>query len=181
MTVASNDSGEGHGARTNRPSGILAVRACCVSSAQAPPDSLANDSAVTSTPISALAIEMALVGCAAGDHANRMARVKAPVPTEDITRAILVLRGHRVLRDSELASLYGVTTKRLNEQVKRNAGRFPVDFIFRLTRTEIRALNRSRFATGPQKHRDPRFPLTPSPSMVPSWLQWSSTARVPSR
>jgi ORF6N domain-containing protein len=60
---------------------------------------------------------------------------KALVPTEEITRAILVLRGHRVLLDSELADLYGVPTKRLNEQVKRNADRFPADFIFRLTRT----------------------------------------------
>jgi len=87
-----------------------------------------------------------------------MARVKAPVPTEDITRAILVLRGHRVLQDSELAALYGVTTKRLNEQVKRNADRFPTDFIFRLTRSETDALNRSQNATGSRKHRDPRFP-----------------------
>jgi hypothetical protein len=80
------------------------------------------------------------------------------VPTEDITRAILVLRGHRVLLDTELAALYGVTTKRLNEQVKRNAERFPEDFMFRLTRAETETLNRSHFATGSQKHRDPRFP-----------------------
>jgi hypothetical protein len=83
---------------------------------------------------------------------------KALVPTEEITRAILVLRGHRVLLDSELADLYGVPTKRLNEQVKRNADRFPADFIFRLTRTETETLNRSQNATGSQKHRDPRFP-----------------------
>lgn len=63
-----------------------------------------------------------------------------------------------MLLDAELAALYGVTTKRLNEQVKRNAKRFPADFIFRLTRTETDALNRSHFATGSQKHRDPRFP-----------------------
>ena len=47
---------------------------------------------------------------------------------------------------------------RLNEQVKRNTERFPVDFMFRLTRTETEALNRSQIATGSQKHRDPRFP-----------------------
>jgi hypothetical protein len=56
------------------------------------------------------------------------------------------------------ATLYGVTTKRLNEQVKRNAERFPEDFMFRLSRAETEALNRSQFATGSQKHRDPRFP-----------------------
>ena len=88
-----------------------------------------------------------------------MAQAKrSGLPVHDITRAILVLRGQRVLLDAELATLYGVTTKRLNEQVKRNAARFPEDFMFRLTRTETEALNRSQIATGSQKHRDPRFP-----------------------
>jgi hypothetical protein len=77
---------------------------------------------------------------------------------EEVSRAIVVLRGRRVLLDAELATLYGVTTKRLNEQVKRNADRFPEDFMFRLSRAEIDALNRSHSATGSQKHRDPRFP-----------------------
>jgi hypothetical protein len=75
-----------------------------------------------------------------------VASVKAPVPTEDITRAILVLRGHRVLLDTELAALYGVTTKRFNEQVRRNAERFPADFMFQLTAQEVAAL-RSQIAT----------------------------------
>ena len=79
-------------------------------------------------------------------------------PIEDVSRAFVVLRGRRVLLDAELAALYGVTTKRLNEQVKRNAERFPEDFMFRLSRTETDALNRSHSATGSQKHRDPRFP-----------------------
>ncbi|WP_414717454.1 ORF6N domain-containing protein [Steroidobacter sp.] len=68
------------------------------------------------------------------------------------------LRGLRVLRDRELAALYQVQTKRLNEQVKRNSDRFPEDFMFRLTRAEVEGLNRSQNATGSQKHRDPRFP-----------------------
>jgi hypothetical protein len=55
---------------------------------------------------------------------------------EDITPAILVLRGQRVILDRELAALYGVTTKRLNEQVKRNAERFPEDFVFQLAPEE---------------------------------------------
>ena len=58
---------------------------------------------------------------------------------------------------STQSALYEVPTKRLNEQVKRNAARFPADFMFRLTPTEMEALNRSQFATGSQKHRDPRF------------------------
>ena len=77
---------------------------------------------------------------------------------EHIARHILVLRGHRVLLDAQLAALYGVTTKRLNEQVRRNAERLPDDFMFRLTRSEVELLNRSQIATGSQKHRDPRFP-----------------------
>jgi ORF6N domain-containing protein len=67
-------------------------------------------------------------------------------PIQPITQAILILRGHRVLLDSELASLYGVTTKRLNEQVKRNFERFPPDFMFRLTADEADSL-RSQIAT----------------------------------
>jgi hypothetical protein len=87
-----------------------------------------------------------------------MARPRIPAPPADIARAILVLRGQRVILDAELAALYGASTKRLNEQVKRNARRFPEDFLFRLTRVETEILNRSQNATGLQKHRDPRFP-----------------------
>jgi len=64
------------------------------------------------------------------------AKRSALVPVHDITRAILVLRGQRVLLDAELACLYGVTTKRLNEQVRRNLDRFPADFMFQLTAEE---------------------------------------------
>ena len=74
-----------------------------------------------------------------------MAKAKRyiPVVVERISRSILILRSHRVILDAELAALYGATTKRLNEQVKRNTERFPDDFMFRLTRTETEALNRS--------------------------------------
>jgi hypothetical protein len=87
-----------------------------------------------------------------------MASAKAPVPAPDIARAILILRGQRVLLDAELAALYDVPTKALNQAVKRNTERFPDDFMFRLTRAEVETLNRSQFVTGSQKHRDPRFP-----------------------
>ena len=46
---------------------------------------------------------------------------------------IFILRGHKVILDSDLAELYGVSVKRLNEQIKRNSARFPSDFLFRLT------------------------------------------------
>jgi len=53
-----------------------------------------------------------------------------------IEQRILLIRGQRVILDADLAELYGTTTKRLNEQVKRNRGRFPEDFMFQLTKRE---------------------------------------------
>jgi len=71
---------------------------------------------------------------------------RAAIPAERIERSILVLRGHKVLLDTDLAALYGVTTKRFNEQVRRNKARFPLDFMFQLAQEEWDAL-RSQFAT----------------------------------
>jgi hypothetical protein len=68
------------------------------------------------------------------------------IPAERVERAILVVRGHKVLLDADLAALYGVTTKRLNEQVKRNGDRFPPDFMYQVTLEEARIL-RSQNAT----------------------------------
>jgi hypothetical protein len=65
---------------------------------------------------------------------------------EAIASRIVVLRGQRVMLDADLAALYGVTTKRLNEQVGRNLERFPSDFMFQLTNQEV-AILRSQFAT----------------------------------
>jgi len=59
------------------------------------------------------------------------------VPVGEIERRILLIRGERVMLDSDLAALYGVSTTRLNEQVKRNRGRFPEDFMFQLTQAEL--------------------------------------------
>lgn len=58
------------------------------------------------------------------------------IPLETIERRILLIRGHKVMIDADLAAIYGVTTKRLNEQVKRNKERFPEDFMFQLTEKE---------------------------------------------
>jgi hypothetical protein len=87
-----------------------------------------------------------------------MKKTMSPISVERVAQSILVLRGQRILLDSELAALYNVPTKRLNEQVKRNRRRFPEDFMFRLSREEVEILNRSQIATGSQRHRDPRFP-----------------------
>lgn len=62
------------------------------------------------------------------------------MPVDRIARSILILRGQRVLLDAELAALYGVTTARLNQQVRRNLRRFPGDFMFQLTAGEHSAL-----------------------------------------
>lgn len=70
----------------------------------------------------------------------------ALMPVEHIARSILILRGQRVLLDNDLAVLYGIVTRRLNEQVRRNRDRFPADFIFELTAEEFTNL-KSQFAT----------------------------------
>jgi len=62
------------------------------------------------------------------------------IAVEQVAQTILVLRGQKVLLDSDLARLYGVTTKSLNQAVKRNAERFPEDFMFQLTAEEWSAL-----------------------------------------
>ncbi|MDM0114731.1 ORF6N domain-containing protein [Variovorax sp. J22R133] len=68
------------------------------------------------------------------------------VALEAITQRIVVLRGQKVMLDSDLAALYGVETRRLNEQVKRNRERFPQDFLFELTAEEATHL-KSQSAT----------------------------------
>ena len=103
---------------------------------------------------------------------KKTAKSEAPIATDFPIREI---RGQRVLLDSDLAAIYGVPTKRLNEAVKRNADRFPEDFRFQLTAKEWADMrsqivtassetiqnmadeaNRSQIATGSQRHRDPR-------------------------
>jgi predicted amino acid-binding ACT domain protein len=82
----------------------------------------------------------------------------------EIHSLIITIRGQKVILDADLARIYGVETKRLNEAVKRNSDRFPEDFVFQLSREEVEILksqfaasNRSQIATGSQKHRDPRY------------------------
>jgi len=84
-----------------------------------------------------------------------VARSRNLVPRTDIARAITVLRGHKVLLDEDLATLYGVEIKVLVQAVKRNAARFPQDFMLQLTAPEWAAL-RSQIVTlqpGRGQHR----------------------------
>ena len=68
------------------------------------------------------------------------------IPDEVVIRKIYLIRNHKVMLDIDLAELYQVETKRLNEQAKRNEARFPDDFMFQLTVEEWESL-RSQFAT----------------------------------
>ena len=85
-----------------------------------------------------------------------MAAGSGSIDAAEIAKRIVIVRGQKVLLDTDLAALYGVPTRRLNEQVRRNQSRFPSDFMFRLKISELQT-NRSQIATGSRKHRDPRF------------------------
>jgi phage regulator Rha-like protein len=79
---------------------------------------------------------------------------KLPVPVES---RILILRRQKVILDTDLAELYGVTVKRLNEQIRRNRERFPADFMFLLATNEHKAL-RSQIATSKKGRGGRRYP-----------------------
>src|SRR3970040_1217373 len=82
------------------------------------------------------------------------------IPSERIEQAILLIRGQKVMLDRDLAVLYGGSTRRLNEQVRRNRERFPSDFMFELTAAEVAAL-RSQIATSNTRRGGRRYaPLT---------------------
>ena len=71
------------------------------------------------------------------------------VPDSAIESRILMIRGQRVILDGDLARLYGVTVKALNQQVKRNPGRFPLDFALRLTAEEFMSLRSQNVTSNP--------------------------------
>lgn len=77
---------------------------------------------------------------------RKKSAVKAAVPLERITNSILLIRGQKVMLDAYLATLYGVETRVLNQAMKRNADRFPQDFMFQLTAEEFQIL-KSQFVT----------------------------------
>ncbi len=76
-----------------------------------------------------------------------MSKSKSAALVPTIEAAIYALRGERVILDADLAKIYGVQTKVLNQAVKRNQDKFPPDFLFHLTSDEADALNRSQFVT----------------------------------
>jgi len=78
---------------------------------------------------------------------------KELIAITQLAQSIRVFRGQKVILDSELASLYGVASKVLNQAVKRNQDRFPADFMFQLTAVETSNLNWSQSVTSSRKHR----------------------------
>lgn len=72
---------------------------------------------------------------------------KEIIPQDIIESNIFIVRGHRVMLDRDLARLYDIEVKRLNEQVGRKIKRFPADFMFQLSNKETAELSRSQFAT----------------------------------
>jgi hypothetical protein len=79
---------------------------------------------------------------------NRIYIMDNQLQPPEVDKLILVIRGQSVMLDIDLARIYGVSTKRLNEQVRRNLERFPEDFMFRLSPEEARALIGSRSQSG---------------------------------
>jgi len=90
-------------------------------------------------------------------HHVNMAGRSDLIPVERIERSILLIRGHKVMLDADLAALYAVETRVLLQAVKRNAQRFPDDFMFQLTREEFRLL-RSQSVTSSSGWGGRRYP-----------------------
>ncbi len=84
-------------------------------------------------------------------HKKNLKNSSLAVSVQFVERRIYLIRGHKVMIDVDLAEMYDVPTKRLNEQVRRNQKRFPADFMFRLTKEEAENL-RSQFATSRSAH-----------------------------
>jgi phage regulator Rha-like protein len=82
---------------------------------------------------------------------------KTPVAiTKHVNARILLLRGHKAILDSDLAELYGVEVKHLNQQIKRNRKRFPEDFVFRVAQRELEIL-RSQIVTSSERYGGRRY------------------------
>jgi len=94
---------------------------------------------------------------------------KEIIPVQQIAKAIHWVRGEKVLLDFDLATLYGVPTKTLNQAVKRNATRFPEDFMFQLSAEETRFL-RSQFVTAKSQTVDNQL-------ILPNWSQFVTSSR----
>jgi len=115
------------------------------------------------------------------EERNRRMSERAPVAVERIARAIHRLRGHNVMLDSDLAALYDVQVKVLNQAVKRNRTRFPPDFMFRLTVHEAESLRSQIVTAKPRRggRRTAPYAFTEQGvAMLSSVLRGSRAVRV---
>src|SRR5688572_16859441 len=114
------------------------------------------------------------------EEAQRLAAHHPVVSTEQITSAILMIRGHKVMLDSDLAQLYEVETRALVQAVRRNPDRFPDDFMFQLTKEEFNDLrSQTVISSGWGGRRYPPFAFTEQGvAMLSSVLRSERAARV---
>ncbi len=106
-----------------------------------------------------------------------MSKSAVTLPIERIERAIIFIRGEKVILDSDLARLYGVSTARLNQQVNRNLNRFPEDFMFRLTEGEFKDLMLQNATSKKGRGGEENSP-TRLPSTAPLWQPTSSVVSM---
>lgn len=89
-------------------------------------------------------------------HKKNLTATSVDISVQIIERRIYLIRGHKVMIDVDLAELYGVPTRELNQRVQRNRKRFPKDFMFQLTKDEAEAL-RSHFVISKRGHGGRRY------------------------
>jgi hypothetical protein len=94
---------------------------------------------------------------------------KLALKPENIAQLVFFIRGEKVMLDADLAKLYGVSTKALNQALRRNRARFPEDFVFQLTAQEF-AILRSQFVTSNTEEPD-------SQRLRPNWSQFVTSSR----
>jgi len=109
-------------------------------------------------------------------HTTDIAEIKSvSVSTTDIENMIFNIRGVQVMIDSDIAALYGIETRALNQAVKRNTDRFPTDFMFQLTKSEFENL-KSQFVTSSSSHLISQF-VTSSAKGADS--DWGGVRKLP--
>ena len=109
-----------------------------------------------------------------------MSKSLVKIPSEFIEGCILMIRGEKVILDSNLARLYGVATARLNQQLRRNLDRFPSDFMFRLTEDEFNSLMLQNATSKKGRGGRRKLPYVFTEHGA-SWLETFSTANALSR
>lgn len=111
------------------------------------------------------------------DHVNMAKKLNKIVPIQQVESLICLLRGQKIMLDSDLAALYGVETRSLNQAVRRNAERFPDDFMFQLSEEEYERLMRSQIVTSSQQNAENRPKSSDSYASMSSQIVTTSKKR----